>query len=137
MLCENQNNIHGWRRGESASGSKPQLARTSSKPDEKSKRLPSVKNTPQEHSQILPPDLSSYLVILGITSLHPAKRQKVWTTRGSNPRPSACKADALPLRQTPNLVMFYITKQYIPTLLSEEINTTILSSAYHSPLSRY
>jgi hypothetical protein len=32
-------------------------------------------------------------------------RQKVWTTRGSNPRPSACKADALPLRQTPNHVM--------------------------------
>jgi hypothetical protein len=31
----------------------------------------------------------------------PAKRKHLWTTRGSNPRPSACKADALPLRQTP------------------------------------
>ncbi|KAI5270689.1 hypothetical protein E4T47_05980 [Aureobasidium subglaciale] len=30
------------------------------------------------------------------------KQKEMWTTRGSNPRPSACKADALPLRQTPS-----------------------------------
>lgn len=28
-----------------------------------------------------------------------------WTSRGSNPRPSACKADALPLRHLPNIAV--------------------------------
>ncbi|KAI5206811.1 hypothetical protein E4T39_02312 [Aureobasidium subglaciale] len=48
---------------------------------------------------------SSHMTVCILVNTHLSKKiiklftmeQKRWTTRGSNPRPSACKADALPL----------------------------------------
>ena len=63
------------------------------------------------------------------------KNKKLWTTRGSNPRPSACKADALPLRQTPQFQNSgHLSNEYsLERFMSRHLNLQIPHPSYILP----